>query len=148
MAEMHSTSAMLWEALYPRGEYPESANQLLDLLQEDSQSVVLTAQEMQSLSSVESDELSEVLCQSSDKDQICLSDLVESEKIREWDPETLAGEAEPQEMITQPTTQLPEEPLACTQMPVKEEAEFLNVAPLRSEVFGSGGEIEAEDAEA
>lgn len=148
MAEMHSTSAMLWEALYPRGEYPESANQLLDLLQEDSQSVVLTAQEMQSLSSVESDELSEVLCQSSDKDQICLSDLVESEKIREWDPETLAGEAEPQEMITQPTTQLPEEPLACTQMPVKEEAEFLNVAPLCSEVFGSGGEIEAEDAEA
>ncbi|XP_013044081.3 uncharacterized protein [Anser cygnoides] len=148
MAERRSTSAMLWEALYPGGEYPGSANQLLDLLKEDTQSVVLTAQEMQSLSSAESDELSEVFCQSSDKDQICLSDLVEDEEIRECDPETLTGGAEPQEMTTQPTILLPEEPLACPQMPVKEEAEVLNVAPLHSEVFGIGGEIQAEDAEA
>ncbi|XP_035202190.1 uncharacterized protein LOC118178077 [Oxyura jamaicensis] len=147
MAERHSTSAMLWEALYPGGESPETEDQLLDLLQQDTQSVVLTAQEMRSLSSAES-ELSEVFCQASDKDQICLSDLVECEEIKECDPETLGGEAEPQEMITQPTTQLPEEPLACTQMPVKEEAEFLNVAPLHSEVFESGGEIQAENAQA
>ncbi|XP_050767027.1 retinitis pigmentosa 1-like 1 protein [Gymnogyps californianus] len=143
MAETYSTSAMPWESLYPEGEPLEPANQLLDLEQE-TQSTMPTAQEMESLCCAEPAELSEVLCQSSDG---VLGEL-EDEESRERDAETAASEAEPQHRIMQQTTELPEEPLTCVQIPIKQEAEFLNVAPSLPEVLGSSGEIEAENVEA
>ncbi|GAB0199836.1 hypothetical protein GRJ2_002449000 [Grus japonensis] len=144
MAEMYSTSAAPWESRYVEGESLEPANQLLDLLQQETQSSMPTAQEMESLCCVEPVELSEALCQSSDG---VLGEQKDKES-RECDAETTASEAEPQHRTMQQTTELPEEPLACVQTPVKQEAEFLNMAPLLSEVLGSSGEIEAEKVEA
>lgn len=141
MAEMYSTP---WEPLYPEGESLEPANQLLDFLGKETQSSMPTAKEMESLCRAEPVELSEALCQSSDG---VLGEL-EDEENGECDAETAASEAEPQHRIMQETIGLPEEPLTCVQIPVKQEAEFLNVAPSLSEVLGSSAEIEAENVEA
>lgn len=139
-AEMYSTLAMPWEPLYPEGDSLVLANQLLDFLQQESQSSVPTAWEMESLYCVEPAELSEVLCQSSDG---VLGDL-EDEENKECDAETAAGEAEPQHRIMQQTT----EPLTCVKIPVQQEAESLNMAPSLPKVLGSSGEMEAEHVEA
>ncbi|XP_021232046.1 uncharacterized protein LOC110387792 [Numida meleagris] len=147
VAEMHSASAVPQEALYPEGESLEPANQLLDFLQQETESGMAATQEVQSQSCAEPAELSEVLSQLSDEDQEVLSDVVESEETRECDLETSAGEAEPQQRVVQQKLQLPEEP-ACTQMLTEEEAELLGVVPLLYEVPGSGGDVQAENAEA
>lgn len=142
VAEMHSTSAAPQETLYPEG----SANQLLDFLQQETQSGVPAAQGVQSQSCAESAELSEVL---SDEDQQVLSDTVGSEESRECELETPADEAEPQEGVVQQMLQLPEE-LLCAQVPAEEEAECLSVAPFLPGCFmpGSEGDVQAENAEA
>ncbi|CAM9824416.1 unnamed protein product [Bubo scandiacus] len=143
MAEMYSTSAMPWESLYPEGELLEPANQLLDFLEQEIQSSMPTAQARKSLCCAEPTEQSKVLCQSSDG---FLSEL-EHEESRERDAETAASEAETQHRIMHQTREFPEEPLICVQIPVKQEAEFLNVAPSLSEVLGSSREIETENVE-
>ncbi|XP_072211082.1 uncharacterized protein [Excalfactoria chinensis] len=144
VAEMHSTCVVPQETLYPGEQSPKPANQLLDFLQQEIQSGVPAAQEVQSQSCAESAELSEVL---SDKDQEVLSDTMRSEESREYKLETAADEAEPQERAVQQMLQLPEE-LACAQVPAEEEAEFLSAVPLLFEVPGSGGDVQAENAEA
>lgn len=144
VAEMHSVSAVPQETLYPGGQTPEPANQLLDFLQQEAQSGVPTAREVQSQSCAEPAELSEVL---SDEDQEVLCDTADSEESRECDLGTPADEAEPQESVVQQMLQLPAE-LACAQMPAEEEAEFLSVVPLLYEVPGSGGDGQVENAEA
>ncbi|KAK4809374.1 hypothetical protein QYF61_008926 [Mycteria americana] len=146
MAEMCSTSAMPWESLCSERESLEPANQLLDFLQQETQSSMPSAQEMESLHRAEPVELSEALCKSSKEDRV-LGEL-QDEESRECDAETAASEAGPQHRIMQQTIELPEEPLTCVQMPVKQEAEFLNVAPSLFEVVGSSGETEAENIEA
>ncbi|KAM6045057.1 uncharacterized protein LJ206_018876 [Theristicus caerulescens] len=146
IAETYSTSAMAWESLYPEGESLEPPNQLLDFLQQETQSSMPTAQEKESLHHAEPAELSEVLHQPNNEDGV-LGELRDGES-RECDAETAASEAEPQHRILQQTIEEPEEPLTCVQIPVKQEAEFLNVAPLLSESLGGSGETEAENVEA
>ncbi|XP_015739267.1 uncharacterized protein LOC107324086 [Coturnix japonica] len=143
VVEMHSTSVVPQEALYPGGQSPKPSNQLLDFLQQEIQSGVPAAQEMQSQSCAESAELSEVF---SDEDEV-FSDTMESEENREYKLETPADEAEPQERAVQQMLQPPEE-LVCAQVPAEEEAEFLSAVPLLYEVPGSGGDVQAENAEA
>lgn len=144
MAETYSTSAMPGESLYPEGEYLEPANQLLDFSEQETQSSVPIAEEMESLCCAEPEQLCEVLRQPSDG---VLGEL-EDEESRECNAETAASEAEPQHRIVQQTTELPEEPPVCVQIPVKQEAEFVNVAPSLSKVLGCSGEIEAGNVEA
>lgn len=144
MAETYSTSAMPWESLYPEGESLEPAKQLLDFSEQETQSSMPIAEEMESLCCAEPEQLCEVLCQPGDG---VLGEL-EDEESRECNAETAASEVEPQHRIVQRTTELPEEPPVGVQIPVKQEAEFVNVAPLLSKVLGSSGEIEAENVEA
>jgi len=133
MAVTYSTSAPHCESLYPEGELLEPGTQLLDFLGEETQSSMPGAQEMESLLCGELVDLSEVLHQSSGEDR-ALCEL-EGEESRECGAESAAGEAEPQGRIMPQTKELPEEPLTFVQIPVKQEAEFLNVAPSMSEVL-------------
>ncbi|XP_061224206.1 uncharacterized protein LOC133220276 [Neopsephotus bourkii] len=131
-AKMYSASAMPWESLCPEGASLEPANQLLDFLEQETQSSMGTAEKMESLCCAEPVEQSGVLC----------FPEVEDEN-RECDTETAASEAEPQQQ-----TELPAEPVTCVQIPVKQDAGFLNVTPSLSAEPGSSGEREAENVKA
>ncbi|XP_068773033.1 uncharacterized protein [Struthio camelus] len=136
MAEMQFTSVISWESLYMGVKSLEPADQLLDFLGQETQPSVLAAQEVQSLCCTEPAELGEAVGQSGDQDSSLFCDLVEDEGIGERDPLTPAAEARQQQSVMQ---QVIDEPLPCTEIPVEEEAEFLNVAPLLSEVLGAEG---------
>ncbi|XP_074417291.1 uncharacterized protein LOC141732358 isoform X1 [Larus michahellis] len=144
MAERYPNSSTPCESLYPEGESLVLADQLLDYLPQETRAGVPVAPEMESLRYVEPAELSEVSCQSSDGD---LGDL-ENEESTECDAGTAASEAKPQHRIMQQTTELPGEPLTCVQIPVKQEADFPDVALLLPKVPGSSGETETENVEA
>ncbi|XP_061332105.1 uncharacterized protein LOC133281009 [Pezoporus flaviventris] len=131
-AEMNSASAMPWESLCPEGASLEPANQLLDFLEQVTQSTMGTAEEMESLCRAQPAEQSGVLCFHELEDE-----------HRGCDTETAAREAEPQQQA-----ELPAEPVTCVQIPVKQDAGFLNVTPSLSEEPGSSGEREAENVEA
>lgn len=139
-AEACSTAAVPWDSLHP--ESLEPANLLLDFLEQDTRPGVPAAQEMESGRCAEPAEPSEVLHRPRDGG----AREPEQEESGESDAETAAGEAQPG--VTGPTAEPPEEPPACVRVPVKQEAEFLDLAPLLSEVLWSSGETEAENAEA
>ncbi|XP_065553142.1 uncharacterized protein LOC136023030 [Lathamus discolor] len=131
-AEMYSASAMPWESLRPEGASLEPANQLLNFLEQETQSSMRNAEEMESLCCAEPVEQSGVLC---------LHEL--EDENSKCDTETAAREAEPQQQ-----TELPVEPVTCVQIPVKQDAGFLNVTSSLSAEQGSSGEREAENVEA
>ncbi|KAK2532729.1 hypothetical protein Q9233_005083 [Columba guinea] len=151
MAEAYSTGAMPWDSFYPEGESLEPANLLLDFLEQETQSGVPAAQEMESGRCAEPAEPSAVLYQPCDGGP-CEPEQEESREsdaeTAASDAETAASEAELQPGIMEQTAKPPEEPPACVGVAVKQEAECLDLAPLLSEVLWSSGEIEAEDAEA